>query len=72
MPNRVRSAPVNVSTGLTHFIQELYESLQARLIEALNVCFQLPVAEQFAKERLIVAVGGVEIRKPLLGIRNLG
>ena len=63
---------MNVSTDFTHLIQEFYESLQARLIKALNVCFQLLVAEKFAKERLIAAVGGVEARKPLLGIRNLG
>ena len=42
---------VDVGIGHTHPIQNLYESFQTRLIEALNVWSQALVVEEFAKDR---------------------
>ena len=70
-PNRLTSASVDAVTGLAHLIQELYESLQIRLLQALNVRPQVLVTEQPEKELLIVGVGGVELLKPLPNLRNL-
>ena len=42
---------VDVGIGHTHPIQNLYESFQTRLIEALNVWSQALVVEEFTKDR---------------------
>ena len=61
---------MDVVIDLAHLIQELYESLQIRLLQALNVWPQVSVTEKSEKELLIVDVGGVELLKPLSNIRN--
>ena len=49
--NWVKSMSVDVGICHTHPIQNLYESFQTRLIEALNVWSQALVVEEFTKDR---------------------
>jgi hypothetical protein len=39
-------------------------------MEALNVRPQVLMTEKFVKERSILGVGGTELLKPFLGVRN--
>jgi hypothetical protein len=50
---------MTMGVGLAHLIQELYESLQIGLLEAVYVRFQVLVGEQFLEKPSIGPVGGV-------------
>ena len=67
---RVGSTVAGVVILLTHLIQELYESLQIGLLQALDIWPQAFVAEKFQKGLSVVGICGVELLKLLSDTRS--
>ena len=63
-------ALVGTGIGFIHLVQELYESLQITLSEAVDVGLQVSMAEKCVNEWSILLVRGVQILQPLSDIRD--